>query len=131
LRETNNMSFLEGRSQASVNVDYLCETQISVLIAGIDHRVWTGYCFSDTYYQPQVWRQSVEEYHKSPLRMDPFTDGRCESGLPLLNPGEYFLTTLECQLKVFKDEWRKTAQMFKDKVEVFVKPIVVLLREVN
>jgi hypothetical protein len=63
--------------------------------------------------------------------MDPFTNGRCESGLPILDPGEYFLISLECQLKVFKDEWRKTAQMFKNKVEDFIKAIVMPVRNIS
>ncbi|RGP67680.1 hypothetical protein FSPOR_5870 [Fusarium sporotrichioides] len=63
------MSFLRGkpvpRGQA---IDYLCEAQVSVLIAAINQTVWTGYCFVDTYHEPEDRRQTVEKYYKNQFK---------------------------------------------------------------
>ncbi|KAF4965740.1 hypothetical protein FSARC_6523 [Fusarium sarcochroum] len=120
LRCVHNMSFLQSESQGlPYKIDYLCEAQVSILVTGIDQGIWTGFCFVDTYYQAEDRRQCVEDYCESELQMDPFTDGRCDAGQPLLDPGEYFLTDLEYQLKFVRHEWMNTAHKFKQKVEAY------------
>ncbi|KAF4450786.1 hypothetical protein F53441_6118 [Fusarium austroafricanum] len=121
LRKVHDMSFLGGNSQmAAPKVDYLCQVQIAVCIARTDDKIWTGYCLVDTYCQPGDQKQRVEDYCDSDFQFDPFTDGKHDANLPILNPGDYFLASLECQLLVFKNEWMKTAQTFKQKVEAYV-----------
>lgn len=120
------MQFLRGESSDTTReVDYLCEGQISVLISAVDRRIWTGYCFVDTYYQPESQKQSVEDYCKNDsdedtLEMDPFTNGECDTNLPILDPGRYFLTALDSQLRVFKDEWTDTADQIRIRVKNYV-----------
>jgi hypothetical protein len=114
------MSFLKAESQGtSFKKDYLCEAQVSVLIATIDDSVWTGYCFVDTYYQPQGERQCVDNYYEDGMQTDPFTQG--EANEPIISPTEYFLASLYCQLKVFRDEWMNTAYNFKQQVKSYVR----------
>ncbi|KAJ4264334.1 hypothetical protein NW762_005530 [Fusarium torreyae] len=118
LRCVHNMSFLGGKPQgAPYKVDYLCKAQVSVLIASVDHTVWTGFGFADTHYQPEDWRQSVDKYLDDEMRFDPFTDGKCDADKPFLDPGEYFLTCLDYQSKLFKNEWVKTAWELTQKVK--------------
>lgn len=42
------------------------------------------------------------------VQTDPFLDGRYDSNKPILDPTEYFLTTLDTQLGVFRNEWTNT-----------------------
>ena len=120
------MQFLRGESSDTTSeVDYLCEGQISGLITAIHRRIWTGYCFVDTYYQPENDKQRVENYCKTDLdedglQRDPFTNGECDSNIPILDPGDYFLTALDAQLRVFKDEWTDTADQFGARVKDYV-----------
>lgn len=120
------MEFLRWKSSGRVcEVDYICEGQISILIAAIDHRVWTGYCFVDTYYQPESRRQAVGDYCKAEIEADviqpdPFADGECDANQPILDANEYFFTTLECNLRVVKDEWTNTVHQMGIRVAEYV-----------
>ncbi|KAL6916952.1 hypothetical protein FSST1_008447 [Fusarium sambucinum] len=118
------MSFLRGNALAQgQETDYLCEAQVSVMIAAINKTVWTGYCFVDTYHEPVERRKTVHKYCKSKfdpdvVQQDPFIDHESEN--PILDPGEYFLTSLDCQLKVFKHEWEETNRMFTERVKEYI-----------
>ncbi|EWG48875.1 hypothetical protein FVEG_08528 [Fusarium verticillioides 7600] len=120
LRKVQDMSCLRGNSPITTAMDYLCQAQIAVCITPIGEGVWTGYCFVDTYFQSEDERQCVEDYCDRGVQLDHFTTGKHEADLPILDPDDYFLTSLECQLLVFKDEWMNTAQMFRQKVETYV-----------
>lgn len=113
-------------------IDYLCEAQVSVMVTAINQKVWTGYCFVDTYHESVENRQIVEKYcksdfHADEIQVDPFTYGTCESENPILDPGEYFLTSLDCQLKVFKNEWTETNRMLTARVREYVRTFHTLL----
>lgn len=82
--------------------------------------IWTGYCFVDTYFQSEDERQCVEDYCDRGMQVDPFTTGKHDADMPILNPDDYFLISLQHQLVVFKDEWMNTAQRFKERVETYV-----------
>ncbi|RBR26965.1 uncharacterized protein FIESC28_00233 [Fusarium coffeatum] len=108
LREVCSMHFIRGKLSEPVReVDYLCEGQLSVLIAAIDRRIWTGYCFVDTYYQPRSQRQTVEDFCKDDanpddLQTDPFINGECDADNPIVDAVEYFMTSLNSQLGISK-----------------------------
>ncbi|KAG5659962.1 hypothetical protein KAF25_003484 [Fusarium avenaceum] len=128
LRCVQDMSFLKAESQGtSFKKDYLCEAQVSVLIVTIDDTVWTGYCFVDTYYQPQGERKCVDDYYEDGMQTDPFTQG--DANKPILSPTDYFLASLHYQLKVFRDEWMNTAYNFKKRVESYIKGFDYTLAE--
>jgi hypothetical protein len=119
------MSFLLGKVRTpGQEIDCLYEAQVSVLIAAINQDVWTGYCFVDTYHELEGRRQTVEDYCNNELdpdqvRLDPFNQDESEN--PLLDPGEYFLTSLDYQMKVFKREWQETQRMFRKRVRAYVR----------
>nr|CEG05243.1 unnamed protein product [Fusarium clavum] len=126
LRKVYNVQFLRGEpSDTTSEIDYLCEGQISVLITAIDRRIWTGYCFVDTYYQEESRKQSVGGYCKDDsdedgLQTDPFTNGECDSNKPILDPGHYFLTALDSQLRVCYFEWTDTAHQIRARVQQYI-----------
>ena len=126
LREVFNVQFLRGKaSETAYKVDYLCEGQLSVLVTAVDQRTYTGYCFVDTYYQPESRRQAVGDYCTSDmdedsLQTDPFLNGRHDSNMPILDPAEYFFTVLESQLGVFRNEWTNTVSQMATRVQDYV-----------
>lgn len=125
-RNVSSMQFLRDKpAEIFHKVDYLCEGQISVLIAIIDQRVWTGYCFVDTYYQPESRNRTVEDFWMSDMdedyvQTDPFLDGRYDSNKPILDPTEYFLTALDTQLGIFRNEWTNTIFHIDTRVQDYV-----------
>ncbi|CZR44701.1 uncharacterized protein FPRO_14454 [Fusarium proliferatum ET1] len=120
LRKAHNMSCLQGNSPTAPMIDYLCQAQIAVCITPMDGGICTGYCFVDTYFQPEDERQCVEDYCDRGMQFDPFTTGKHDADMPILNPDDYFLISLQHQLVVFKDEWKNTAKRFKERVETYV-----------
>ncbi|VTT57905.1 unnamed protein product [Fusarium fujikuroi] len=120
LRKVHNMSCLQGNSPTAPMIDYLCQAQIAVCITPMDGGICTGYCFVDTYFQPEDERQCVEDYCDRGMQFDPFTTGKHDADMPILNPDDYFLISLQHQLVVFKDEWMNTAKRFKERVETYV-----------
>ncbi|KAJ0144060.1 Uncharacterized protein HZ326_13134 [Fusarium oxysporum f. sp. albedinis] len=120
LRKIHNMSCLRCNSPISPTIDYLCQAQIAVCITPMGDGIWTGYCFVDTYFQSEDERQCVEDYCDRGMQVDPFTTGKHDADMPILNPDDYFLISLQHQLVVFKDEWMNTAQRFKERVETYV-----------
>lgn len=124
MRNILDMSFLQDKTiPQGQETDYLCESQVSVLITAINSKIWTGYCFVDTYHELAEKRQTVESYCKNELDPDQLQKDPCvdhESENPILDPGEYFLTSLDCQLKVFKNEWMETNRMFTERVQEYV-----------
>ncbi|EXL45437.1 hypothetical protein FOCG_12822 [Fusarium oxysporum f. sp. radicis-lycopersici 26381] len=82
--------------------------------------IWTGYCFVDTYFQSEDERKCVEDYCDRGMQVDPFTTGKHDADMPILNPDDYFLISLQHQLVVFKDEWMNTTQRFKERMETYV-----------
>ncbi|CAG7566116.1 unnamed protein product [Fusarium equiseti] len=126
LREVFDVRFLRGKaSETAYKVDYLCEGQLSVLITAVDQRTYTGYCFVDTYYQPESRRPAVGDYCMSDmsedsLQTDPFFDGRHDSNMPILDPAEYFFTVLEYQLGVFRNEWTNTVFQIANRVQDYI-----------
>ncbi|KAF5561964.1 hypothetical protein FPHYL_5904 [Fusarium phyllophilum] len=120
LRKVHNMSCLRGSSPTVPTIDYLCQAQIAICITPMDGGIWTGYCFADTYFQPEDERQCVEDYCDRGMQVDPFTTGKHDADMPILNPDDYFLISLQHQLVVFKDEWMNTAKRFKERVETYV-----------
>ncbi|KAF5567047.1 hypothetical protein FNAPI_862 [Fusarium napiforme] len=119
LRKVHNMSCLRGNSPTTPTTDHLCQAQIAVCITPMDGGIWTGYCFVDTYFQPEDERQCVEDYCDRGLQVDPFTTGKHDADMPILNPDDYFLVSLQHQLVVFKDEWMNTAKRFKERIDEF------------
>jgi hypothetical protein len=84
-------------------LDYIFEARISVLVTGIDNRVWTAYCFVDTYFKEKPHNESVEFFHSQ--KKDPHSGGKANLEKPVWFPRLYFLRTLAFRLEQVKEEW--------------------------
>jgi hypothetical protein len=62
----------------------------------------------------------VDDYYGSDMALDSFTNGNHDARRPTLNPGEYFVTYLEFQLKVFESKRMSTVEKFKQRIEHYV-----------
>jgi hypothetical protein len=95
LRRRNDISFLDW--DAGRPAEFLCESQISCVIAGLHEHNWAAYCFVDTYFDgSNERRETVFEYHKGKIsedgmNADPLTYGNCDADDPLWDPRKYFL----------------------------------------
>jgi hypothetical protein len=102
--------------------DYLCASQISILVTGIDGRAWTGYCLVDTYYQPESTSQSHDEDEDllHGIQTDPVDNGICLPDTSVLDPREYFLLCFERQAGIFLDEWNYTIERLYHQFQAYV-----------
>ncbi|CAJ0553170.1 Ff.00g116820.m01.CDS01 [Fusarium sp. VM40] len=96
--------------------DYLYESQISVLVTGINSRVWTSYCLLDTYYKQKSTSRSPDEYDDAKALLHGFRDNSLGivdplPCIPILDPGEYFLQALEGQVRMLLQEWNHTTEI--------------------
>ena len=125
IRTVRDVSFLRTGSASkspSGEVDYLCEAQLSVLIAAIDRRIWTGLCFVDTYFQPQDRYQDYYSYYteEDSIRLDPFSDGTIDADRPMLDPRDDFLCILNSRAKGFQQEWQYVVLSLRRRIEEYV-----------
>lgn len=95
--------------------DYLCESQMSVLVTGINSRVWTSYYLLDTYYKRKSISRSPDEYGDAKAlllgsRYNPLGIVDPLPCIPILDPGEYFLQALEGQVRMLLQEWNDTTE---------------------
>jgi hypothetical protein len=78
-------------STSASELGYLYEAQISFVVTGIDHHVWSAYAAVDNFFDTS---ESVKYYHEErhgPYRPDPIAAGRVDANKPLPTPREYFL----------------------------------------
>ncbi|KAM5384647.1 hypothetical protein ACJZ2D_001392 [Fusarium nematophilum] len=128
LRRVINIDFLGGpKNPQSIldEIEYLCESQTSVLIKTIDHYRWTGICLVDTYSQDGDQRECVDKYHETMsepdgIQSDPFLEGESEASRPLLDARQYFLTVLDCRAKVFGEEWQISADKLERRISKYI-----------
>jgi hypothetical protein len=109
-----------GSPTATNEVGYLYEAQISVVVIGFDHYVWSAYAVVDNYFDPS---ESVEYYHedmKGPYRPDPLAAGHIDANMPLCAPREYFLKVFEIRIQEVTKEWHLIVRRFKKAVEEYV-----------
>ena len=87
----------------------LYEAQISVVVTGIDHWVWTAYGLVDTFFESQ---ETVDGYdqlsgtsgrHKG--RADPLRAGQSNADEPIWTPREYFFRVFEVRINQVLKEW--------------------------
>jgi hypothetical protein len=121
LRMSWHLPFLSGSKGPTRSSDQcLYETQISVTVTGIDHRVWTAFGSFDNYYGSndsveayQVYRQTKGQTG----RADPLTAGQLNAYNLIWTPREYYFKVFETRINQVRREWRAIA----DKVEEDVK----------
>ncbi|KAH7318922.1 hypothetical protein BKA65DRAFT_92330 [Rhexocercosporidium sp. MPI-PUGE-AT-0058] len=124
LRQSRKLDFLSGskdRSQDSTTTAkhyWLHEAQISIVVTGVNHWVWTAYGFVDTYFGS---KGTVEDYENLTgvhgEREDPLTaGGRCGAE-PIWMPREYFLTVIEFRTQKVLKEWNQIVTVVTETVE--------------
>jgi hypothetical protein len=57
--------------------EYIYESQLSLMVTGIDDWVWAGYCFVDVYFKGERHSEQVEHYLNAQTKMDPLMDPLC------------------------------------------------------
>jgi hypothetical protein len=79
-----------GRGLTADNY-YYYESQISVLVTGVDEWLWSSYCCADTYFGTEPGKHTYLE-GKEPS--EPATGGSKPLMYPMWNPREFFLCVL-------------------------------------
>ncbi|KAJ3454656.1 hypothetical protein MRS44_013256 [Fusarium solani] len=117
LRAIKDLSFLKRQESTtndsagidSVEVDYLCQAHISIVISIIDNRRWTAYGFIDTYFRTNS-EDSVEAYCSDqcngPIKPDPLTKGSRDADKPVLDPRAYAWAVMEARIGQVNGEWQ-------------------------
>jgi hypothetical protein len=100
----------------------LYEAQTSIVLIGIDDRVWTAYATIDTYYEPDS-ANSVgfyeAEWNDHGVLLDPMTGngGIREFSRPLWDARTYFLSVLEAHLDNYLFELDGITRAMKEVVD--------------
>jgi hypothetical protein len=101
----------------------LYEAQTSVVVTGIDNRVWTAYGIVDTYFGS---KESVEHYHEEngpSAQVDPLAAGQIPA-IPSVSliwtPREYFFKILAIRMNEARREWRKIIDEVNGSVKQYV-----------
>lgn len=126
------MTFLQRPTGSTplVQIDYLCEAQVSVLITGSDPWRWVAYCFVDTYFDSEERKESVDSYNgeieivkdsHATWQPDPLIIGEYDANYPVSTPREYFLVVLDSRLRHVKDEWRVLMRRMSEMIETYVR----------
>ena len=108
--------------ESSIENQCLYEAQISVIVTGIDHQVWTTYGCFDTYYGTDETADSYLNKGLITNRMgDPLTASKFRSnGLPS-TPREYFFKVFEIRLIQVLRQWEAIVELMEEDVEMCVR----------
>lgn len=131
LRKVTDLTFLQRPTGSTplVQIDYLCEAQVSVLITGSYPWRWVAYCFVDTYFDSEERKESVDSYNgeieiakdsHATWQTDPLIIGEYDANYPVSTPREYFLVVLDSRLRHVKDEWRVLMRRMSEMIETYV-----------
>jgi hypothetical protein len=118
LRRRNDISFLNW--EVGLPAEFLYESQVSCVIAGLHEHNWVAYCFVDTYFDGRnEWRETVAEYHKDKIsedgmNADPLTYGTCDADKPLWDPRKYFLAVYLHRTTPVIREWLLLIEKVED-----------------
>jgi hypothetical protein len=98
LRISKEFIYLEMQDRPAASTaklsEYVYESQLSVIVTGIDEWVWAGYCFVNVYFKGERHCEQAEHYFNANVRMDPHSCGRYAADPPIWTPREYFLRAL-------------------------------------
>jgi hypothetical protein len=100
--------------------DYIHHAQVSIMIAGLDNRFWTSYCFVDLYFEDEEHNEQVHclsEQSAFKVPMDPNSCGQDSMDRPRWDPRHYFLRSLSCRTAQIKDEWKNTIFQLKREID--------------
>lgn len=124
LRQSWELPFLSGPLGELTSTDVansLYEAQVSLAITGVNHKLWTAYCFVDTYFKSE---DRVEDYHKirgeCGGQPDPLAAGCIDAEQPIWNPRQYFLIVLDVRVKEVRREWNMIVAKMEHAVSQYV-----------
>ena len=121
LRQSWDLAFMTTPRTSSKyvgGVTCLYEAQISVVLSGIDHGVWTAYCVVETYFDSE---DNVDGYHdlkgQDGVRADPLAAGHKMVDDPIWAPREYFFRILEIRMTQVLREWNSIVDNMVEEVK--------------
>jgi hypothetical protein len=126
LRQSWNLPFLSKSMKTSTSTStdrphILYEAQMSFVVTGIDHWVWVGYGFVDTYFDS---KETVDGYHtmRGPhqRRSDSLAAGQLNADEPIWTPREYFCKVFEIRINMVLKEWYLIVDKVDKGVEQYV-----------
>jgi hypothetical protein len=100
--------------------EYIYESQLSVMVSGIDDWVLAGYCFVDVYFKGERHCEQVEHYSNANPKMDPHSCGRYAADPPVWTPRGYFLRALSARMQQVKQEWDNSVSRLIQQIEPYV-----------
>ena len=97
------------------------ESQISVTVTGIDHRVWTAYGLFDTYHGCDDGMEAhLDVKKRSGEPDDPLAAGQLNAHNFISTPRHYFFKIFEIRIKQVRKEWRAIVDKLEGDVERYV-----------
>lgn len=93
--------------------EFIHESQISLLVTGIDEWAWTAHCLVDTHHGNV---ESVQNYREAE------NDGPSGEAMerPAWNPREYFLLVLSRRFRQVTKEWDMIVRSFDSRLQLHV-----------
>jgi len=116
LRRSSRLPSLSG-SNGSLRPLYLYESQVSVTVTGIDHRVWTAYGSFDTYYGSSDSVQAYRATNALTGRPDPLAAGQLTAHNLIWDPREYYFKVFEIRIQQVGREWRAILDQMEEDVD--------------
>jgi hypothetical protein len=101
----------------------LYEVQTSVVVTGIDSRVWTAYGIVDTYFGSKESVQHYDEENGPSAQIDPLAAGQIPaipSPTLLWTPREYFCKIVAIRMNEVRRAWRTIIDGVEDSVKQYV-----------
>jgi hypothetical protein len=126
VRRSEEVMYLPIQGHASPSSDdipeYIYESQISVMVNGIDDWVWTAYCFVDVYFKGNIHTEKVEHYSSDAInRMDPHSCGKYAADRPVWDPRKYFLRALSARMEQVREEWENSVSLLMFQIDPYVR----------
>jgi hypothetical protein len=101
-------------------LDCVYEAHLAVAVTGIDHQVWTAYCFVDTYFGTEDSVHSYDQIDGIGARPDPLAAGRLDANMPMGDPRAYFFKIFEIRMQLVVRNWNAVIDNTKKKIEQYV-----------
>jgi hypothetical protein len=124
LRISEEIMYLQMQDRPATSAktlsEYIYESQLSVMVTGIDDWVWAAYCFVDVYFKGDEHCERVEHYSSANPKMDPHSCGRYAAEPPVWTPREYFLRALSSRMQQIKQEWENSVSRLIQQIEPYV-----------
>jgi hypothetical protein len=126
VRRSEEVMYLPIQAHASLSSDdvpeYIYESQISVMVSGIDNWVWTAYCFVDVYFKGDTHTEKVEHYSSDAInRMEPHSCGKHAADRPVWDPRKYFLRALSARMEQVREEWENSVSLLMFQIDPYVR----------